>query len=221
MGRVAADLTKLLPQMEAAREEVEPGQIVTMAKLAAMIGTTPRILKDRVLRDKKFPVVERGADGKQWRLDAAKALDYLLSKTGATKRKRIAGAAERKRLAGFADSGESAEPAIAAEDAGTPDAVDEATQARGIKALAEARMLTHRLKVQQGEYVRADAVTNLLLDLMTTMQVETLGISAKLDPAGKWPVETRASVEAGLRDVLLHVQRKLDAKLVNGRVRLD
>ena len=58
MGRVAADLTKLLPKMKQARKGVKEGQIVGMTELAKMIGTTPRILKDRVAEWDADPAVE-------------------------------------------------------------------------------------------------------------------------------------------------------------------
>lgn len=232
MGRLFADAVKLLPKMVAARKMVEPGTVVGGSELARMSGMTWRILRHRIESDPAFPVIERGSDGVAWQFDAAAALDRLIATARATAEARTNGRARTARLAGLGGPGPAEkpkrkgkakavdpEPGIPADLPGA--AADMAQEARGIKALAEAQMLVFKLKVQQGEYVRADQVAALLTDIMATMQVETLGITTRLDKAGKWPPDLRAARDKELRTVLLHLQTKVDAAIVDGRVVLD
>lgn len=215
MPRVATDPSQFLSTLEAGRAGATPGQEVNAAALAKATGITWRVLERWIAADEAFPVMLRGRTGEPWCFDLVVVLDYLINKArslNAGKEARLASAA---RLAGF-DSADGAAPSP--EASGGPDTVaGSANDFRGFKALAETQMITHRLKQMQGDYVRADTVMALLLDLMTTMQTETLAVTAKLDPAGQWPAGHRAAVEAEMRTVLVVVRDKLDASLEEWR----
>lgn len=185
--------------------------MVNAAGLARAAGVTWRILERWIVADPEFPVVQRGRMGEPWQFDLVAALDHLLTRARALAAGRGARRAEVARLAGFGGA-ESVAPSPDA-SAGPGAAADRAADARGLKALAEAQMTTHRLKQMQGEYVRRDAAVALLDDMMTTMQTETLAVSATLDPAGLWTAELRANVESELRTVLVAVRDKLDERL--------
>lgn len=210
MGRLTADLVPLLDSMVAARKGVRRGRKIGGTELASIVGVSWRILRRRIEDDPEFPVLERGADGKKWLFDTAVALDRLIATTKALKDQRRRRGAEGARLAGMAGDKPSRQVKAEPEPDVPDNAADLAQNARAFKALAEAQMMVHRLKVQQGEYVRADTVRMLLADVMTTMQTETLAIEGKLDPAGQWPPELRESVMEELRNLLVLVQQKIE-----------
>jgi len=208
MPRVPQTPADFLPQLEAARAAAKPGTEVNASGLARATGITWRVIEPWVLADDAFPVMRRGGQGNPWAFDLATALDRMIKRARSLSAARGARKAETSRLAGFG-GGESAPPSPEP-DVGPGSAADRTADARGLKALAEAQMITHRLKQQQREFVPAAAVVALLGDLMTTMQTETLAISSKLDPSGAWPAELRMSVEDELRTVLVIVRDKLD-----------
>lgn len=211
MPRIAVSPADYLEQLSAGRKAAVTGALVNAGELARAAGVTWRILERWIIADPEFPVVQRGRMGEPWQFDLVAALDHLLSRARSLAAGRGARRAEVARLAGF--GGAEGVPPSPDASTGPGAAADRAADARGLKALAEAQMTTHRLKQMQGEYVRSDAAKALLSDMMTTMQTETLAISSKLDAAGQWPPDLRASIEAELRDVLLVVQDKLDLKL--------
>lgn len=214
MPRLAADLTALLPRLTAARKRAKPGQVINAAALATLTGSTWRILAKRIAADPEFPILQRGDLGKDWQFDTVAVLEHMIRRGKALKAERIKRGASAARLAGMSPRKGAAEAVDA--DATPDSAADMAAHARALRALAEAQMITHRLKREQGEYVSAEAVRALLHDIMTTMQTETLSVTSKLDPSGAWPAGLRASVEDEMRTVLLHIQRKV----VNGIARV-
>lgn len=215
MPRALTDLSKMLPGLEAGRAGATPGQEVNAAALAKAAGITWRVLERWINADEAFPVLQRGRTGEPWRFDLVAVLDYLIDKARSLHAGKEARLASNARLAGFGGA-DGAAPSP--EASGGPGAVaSNANDFRGLKALAETQMITHRLKQMQGDYVRADVVMALMLDMMTTMQTETLAITAKLDPAGQWPAGHRAAVEAEMRTVLVAVRDKLDASLEEWR----
>jgi phage terminase Nu1 subunit (DNA packaging protein) len=200
-------MTALLPGLTAARKRAKPGETINAAGLAKLTGSTWRILAKRIEADADFPVLQRGDLGKDWKFEVVAVLDHMIARGKALKAERIRKGATAARLAGVS-TGKGGTEAV--DGSATPDsAADMASHARALKALTEAQMMSHRLKREQGEYVRADAVRALLHDVMTTMQTEALAVTAKLDPAGVWPAGLRAQVEDEMRTVLLHVQRKV------------
>jgi phage terminase Nu1 subunit (DNA packaging protein) len=204
MPRVAADPSAYLDQLTPARAAAAPGTMVSAAGLAKATGITWRVLERWAEKDTKLPVAQRGAHGTKWQFDLVAVLDHLIAsgrKIATVKGQR---SNEASRLAGMS------------ENASMP-LVDFGAEARGAKAIAEARLMTHRLKREQGEYIRADLVGALLNDLMGLMQSETLAITARIDPAGMWPAEHRADVEDELRTVLITVRDRCDAHLANWR----
>lgn len=211
MPRIAVSPADYLDPLDAGRKTASNGAMVNASGLAKAAGVTWRILERWIIADPEFPVVQRGRMGEPWQFDLVAALDHLLKRARALAAGRGARRAEVARLAGFGGA-ESVAPSPDA-SAGPGAAADRAADARALKALSDAQMTTHRLKELQGKYVRRDTVTALLIDMMTTMQTETLAISSKLDAAGHWPAELRAAVEAELRTVLVTVQDKVDARL--------
>jgi len=215
MPRIAVSPADYLDKLEAGRKAAQAGAMVNATEFARATGATWRIVERWIIADPEFPVVQRGRMGEPWRFDLVASLDHLLKRARALAAGRGARLAEVARLAGFGGAeGAAPSPNVSA---GPGTAADRATDARGLKALAEAQMMTHRLKQMQGDYVRRDAVEALLDDLMTTIQSETLGITSKLDPAGQWPADLRASVESELRTVLVTVRDKTDGQLVKWR----
>lgn len=215
MPRVASDPAAYADALAGARAEAQPGATVNAQALARSFGATWRVVEGWIHKDPSFPVLSRGGQGTPWRFDLVAVLDHLVAQASALSSARRARRADVNRLAGFGGSG----PAPVVADAPTPagpaagETADRAAEARGLKALAEARMQVHKLKVMQGEYVRRDRVEALLLDIMATMQAETLAVSAKRDPGGLWPAEIRASVDEEQRNVLVTVRDKLDVAL--------
>ena len=213
MGRLAIDPAVFLPALETGRAAVTAGETVNASGLARASGITWRLLERWIIADPAFPVLQRGRQGEPWRFDLVQALDYLIAYARGRASARAARGASAARLAGFGGDASGDVPALP--DVPQPIGVsqDRAADARGLKALAEAQMTTHKLKQMQGEYFRADEGMALLADLMTTMQTETLAITAKLDPAGQWPADLRSQVEDELRTVLITVRDRLDATL--------
>lgn len=218
MPRVATDPTAYADALTAARADAAPATIVHAQELARAIGATWRIVEGWIHRDPDFPVRRRGGQGTPWQFDLIPVLDHLIARAEALTAARRARKADVSRLAGFG-GGEAASPLAADPPAGpgaaAAEVADRGAEARGLKALAEARMQIHKLKVLQGEYVRRDRVEALLADLMATMQAETLAVSAKRDPGGLWPPEVRVAVDEEQRNVLVTVRDKLDAALTD------
>ncbi|WP_334656744.1 hypothetical protein [Sphingomonas panaciterrae] len=200
MPRVAADPSAYLDQLNSARADAAPGTIVSASGLAKATGITWRVLERWAEKDAKLPVMQRGGPGTKWQFDLVAVLDHLIASGRAIAVTKGQRSDEAARLAGISER--TAMPLI-----------DFGAEARGAKAIAEARLMTHRLKREQGEYIRADMVSALLNDLMGLMQTETLAITARIDPAGMWPAEHRAEVEDELRTVLITVRDRCDAHL--------
>lgn len=211
MPRIATDPSGFLAGLEAGRAMAVPGTYVNASGLAKASGVTWRILERWITADAQFPVEQRGRTGEPWRFDLVAVLDYLVGRARSLKAGKEARMADVARLAGFGGEAGVAPSPESLPEPGT--VADRASDARGMKALAEAQMIVHRLKQMQGEYVRADDTMALLIDMMTTMQTETLAVTAKLDPAGQWPSDQRTAVESELRTVLITVRDKLDARL--------
>jgi phage terminase Nu1 subunit (DNA packaging protein) len=208
MPRVAADPSTYLDALTKAREAAKPGAVVSAQVLARTTGITWRVLERWIDEDPSVPVISRGAVGAKWEFDLVAVLDHLIKRARSITKTKRARREKVTRLAGFGPT----DPAPA--DPSPPpasDAMDRGNDIRNIKLLAEAQMLTHRLKQQQGQYIPADAVAAAFADMMTTMQTETLATTAKLDPAGIWPPEIRLAVEDDLRTMLITVRDKLDA----------
>lgn len=208
MPRITTDLTPLLPGMRAARDATKPGTFVQGTKLAEMAGITWRILKERIKRDKKFPVVERGANGKPWRFDAVAALDHMiadLERQVENRKGRVRRVAKQ--------AGMESPPVETVDDGAVDDVLDLAAHSRSVSLLAQAQMQTHRLKQMQGEFVRADDHARVIATIMSTMQTETLAVAAKIDPAGTLPPDVRAQLETELKNVLLTVKAACDRDL--------
>ncbi|SDA15029.1 hypothetical protein [Sphingomonas sp. NFR15] len=211
MPRVAVSPADYLDSLLKSREAATAGEMVNAAAMARATGATWRIVERWIANDAAFPVKQRGRVGEAWQFDLVDVLDYLIKQARFLKAGKEARKAEIARLAGFGG----AEGAAPSSDvaAGPGAAADRASDARGMKALAEAQMTTHRLKQLQGEYVRADQVAALFAHVMATMQAETLAVAERLDVAGQWPAELRADVQGELRTVLITVRDRVDASL--------
>ncbi|MDQ4421457.1 hypothetical protein OOT33_13600 [Sphingobium sp. DEHP117] len=210
MPRITTDLTQYLPVMYEARANIADGSQIRGTELARLIGTTWRILKQRILRDKAFPVIERGANGKPWTFDAAKAINHLIADLEKQMTKR-AGRARRVRLQSGLDAAD--QTSVDTEDGGVDDPLDLAASARSVSLLAQAQMATHKLKQMQGEFVGTEAHVKVLATVMSTMQTETLAAAARIDPTGALPPDIRSQIETELKNVLLSVQDALDRAL--------
>lgn len=205
--RAPTDPAERLPQWRAARAKLTPGEAVNAAEFAKLAGMTWRYLKLLIDKEPEFPVLERGAEGKAWSFDAAEALDYLIARAERLVADKTARDQRIQRMTGLAESG----PGAAAVGSEQPGSI--AASARDMKALGEAQMIAHKLKVSQKEYVLKAPTVALLNDLMITMQAETLAVAARVDPAGRLDPATRALLDEELRNVLTTVQGKLAAWL--------
>ena len=215
MPRIPEGPDKYLNTLTAARADAKPSALVNATALARATGATWRIVERWILADDAFPLVQRGGMGTPWQFDLAKSLDHLISRARTLQAGRGARQAEVARRSGFEVAGgvTPSPPVDNGPGVAAGLAVDRRSDAMALKSMAEAKMTTHRLKVMQGEYLRTDLVVALLGDIMTTMQTETLAISAKLDPAGQWPVDLRQNVEDELRTTLVNVRDRLDAAM--------
>lgn len=211
MPRVAVSPADYLDSLLKSRETATAGEMVNAAAIARATGATWRIVERWIANDAAFPVKQRGRVGEAWQFDLVAVLDYLIKQARSLKAGKEARKAEIARLAGFGGA-DGAAPSPDA-PAGPGAAADRASDARGLKALAEAQMTTHRLKQMQGDYVRADLVAALFAHVMTTMQAETLAVAERLDVAGQWPAELRGDVQSELRTVLITVRDRVDATL--------
>lgn len=209
--KLPADPAGRLVKWRAARKRVNAGDIVAAKAMAATLGMTwqqvTMDIKDADKAGNPIPIVERGGMGKSYTFDPAAVLDWYIAREQAKADTRASEAAKLARLAGF-DSGIERDGSTVA-GPGEPPSSGPVSPA-DLKRIAETQMLAHKLKMAQGQYVLADEVRALLNDLMTTMQVETLAIAPRLDPAGQWSPELRVSVEDGLRSVLVTVQGRLE-----------
>lgn len=203
--RTPADPAAKLPLWRAAREKLTPGERVNAADMAKIAGMSWRNLKLTIDADDAFPVLTRGAEGKPWSFDAAAVLEHLIATAERALAERAARDERIQRMTGLPESGHGAS---AVEPAGSI-----AASARDLKALGEAQMIAHKLKIQQGEYLPRAATVALLNDLMSTMQTETLAAAARIDPAGRLDPATRTQIDEELRTVLTTVQGKLVAWL--------
>lgn len=210
---------------------VAPGAAVQGAELAGMAGTTWRILKARIARDKAFPVIERGANGRVWSFDAAAALDHLIA--GIEKQAAGRQAMHRKvarqgglmrptapKEAGGADQPGRDVPAPPpgpdweGGEGGVDSALDIAAHARALKALAETQMATHKLKELQRGIVPAESHAQVVATILSTMQTETLAIESEIDPENAMPPDVREAVNRALRTVLLRVRSVAERELM-------
>lgn len=225
MPRLTTDLTPLLPKMRAARENVAHDTVIQGTELAAMAGMTWRILKGRILRDKAFPVLNRGANGKAWSFNAAISLDHLISdierqaaERGAMKRRVEKRAGMKKAVSQVAEGAQTESPSPAnAGNEPVDSALDIAAHARALNALAQAQMTTHKMKQLQGEVIPAEKHASVIATIMSTMQTETLAIEAKIDPTGTLPPFVRQALKDELRNVLLTVQAACERELSRKR----
>lgn len=210
---------------------VAPGAAVQGAELAGMAGTTWRILKARIARDKAFPVIERGANGRAWSFDAAAALDHLIAGIERQAAGRQAMHQKVARQGGLMRSGAPKAPGgpvLRAGDlpdlaigvgragdgeGGVDSALDIAAHARALKALAETQMATHKLKELQREIVPAEAHAQVVATILSTMQTETLAIESEIDPENAMPPAVREAVNGALRSVLLRVRAVAEREL--------
>ena len=213
MPRINTDIARYLPVMKASRRKLKTACVVQGTEIAAMMGLTWRILKARIVRDRSFPVIERGANGKPWTFEAVSVLDYMIADTERLQAERKAREKRTARLAGI--GGDPIEVPEVYDHSGSSvdSAVDLAAHSRALNALAQAQMTTHRLKQMQGEYVLAADHDRVVATIMSTMQTETLAISTKMDPAGAWEPSLRKSVEDMLKNVLLTVKAACEREL--------
>lgn len=213
MSRMPADQTARLEQWRAARKAIGRRKKVRLnaEELAKLLGWTWRYLRQRIDADQDFPVEQRGNMGVPWQFDAAAVLDHLIALASRALQERERRTAEVSRLAGLGGTvvhspGDNpAGPGSAARDM--------LERARAISALLDVQARVRSDKQRLGRLVDVDAAKAVLWEMMTTMQTETLAVSAKLDPAGQWEPSLRAGVDEALRNVLVHVRDKLDEKL--------
>lgn len=203
MKRIASNPSLRLNAYTAAREQVEPGQQVNAAEMSQICQMTWANLRKKVEADPAFPVASRGSEGIAWSFDAAAVLDHLIAQA----RKTVAARQMRHGILAKVVSA----PGVSAPEEPDAEAVssDLVQHSRAIKSFADATMAMERAKAQQGQYVEAAKVSELLNDMMATMQAEVLSIGSRLDPAGRMSPDDRAYIEQELRRVLSETQTKM------------
>lgn len=144
MPRIAATPATYLDQLLVARRRAKKGQTVNAKELADATAITWRVLEQWIVKDPKLPVAQRGDLGHPWRFDLRATLDYLIARGKAIQKQRAERSKRTAKLAGFAAKGSPA--GQAAKPSSSIDFVDRANEARALKSLGEAQMITHRLK---------------------------------------------------------------------------
>lgn len=212
MSRLPADPVGRLAVLKAARKSIGRKRPVLNAdEMAQVAGMTWRNLKLIIDRDEDFPVLARGDMGVPWQFEAVTVLNHLIAQAQAAQAARERRTATITRLSGL--SGAAPVPPNGGQPAGLGSAAEMLQHVRAFAAMVDVQARIRGEKQKQGQLVDAEEVRNLLWDLMTTMQTETLAVSAKLDPAGQWEPTLRAQVDEALRNVLVTVRDRLEQKL--------
>ena len=199
----------------AARKQIGRKKILLNAEeMAGAAGMSWRNLKTIIDRDPEFPVKRRGSEGVPWEFEAAKALDRMIATARAVIADRERRKARAASLAGIRSSGSASFPAGSANPPGSGSAAREMLEdARAINALVDAQTKMRIERQKQRELLERSEVESLAWDMMTTMQAETMAISSKLDPAGRWDPSFRREVEDELGNVLVTVRSRLERRI--------
>lgn len=213
MTRMPADPVGRLAVLEAARGGLKRGRkvIANAEEMATIAGMTWRNLKMIIDADPKLPIEQRGDQGVPWQFNARKVLDYMIGSAKAAQRSREARRAEVNRLAGLGATAGS--PLNGGDANGSGSAAEMLQEARAISALVDAQAKLRHEKQKQGSLVDRAVVRSLITEMLTTMQTESLAVTAKIDAAGQWDQGLRVQVDEEVRNVLTTVRDKLEQRL--------
>lgn len=203
-GRKPAEPAARLQLLRAAREKVEDDDILNAREMAAVLGMTQNNLMQTLAADAEFPVEFKGGEGIPYRFKASAVLDHMIAKCEAAIAERQTRDARVQRLSGLATVRPADGPAPG--QGGAPEALSPGD----LRTIGEAQMIAHKLKLAQGQLVEAAPFVAFMLDYHSQMQAQTLFLLGKIDPAGQWPAGVRASVEEGMRTLLVQLQEKMD-----------
>lgn len=177
----------------AARKTVKRGQIVQAQPAAKLVGMSWHSFRDVLRKNPEFQTsgaVIAGAEGKAYRIDAAKMLDVFADLCRAEIEDREAKASRQAAAIGVT-RGTSGGEVMSLSDMKT---------AVGLK-----RELRQE-QVAQGDLVDANAMRDAAMGYNAKVQETILSAAQKADPNGRWPTEHRVMWENATRDMLIAVQ---------------
>lgn len=178
--------------------ELTPGQIVNADEMAAIAKMTWQNMVIMINRDPAFPIVKRGGMGIAWEFDAHAVISHLIAEADKVLAAKNGAAARVARLTGLAPE------AAANTDAAPMSALE-------LKQTTEAMMLMDKMRAVRREYLPAADVGNLLSDMMSTLQSETLAFIGKHDPSGQLSPDLRKAIEEHQRALLVRLRDKVMA----------
>lgn len=200
MARQAPDPSARLATLRAARAKLvatpDVPERVTAGEMAKIVGLSWRRLSDQIEKDPDFPVARRGSEGLSYEFAPLDVVDHMIRRLDEQLDTRRAKAERMAAIAG-----------MPAETASHGLSIDELIKLDGLQTAVQRR------KIEQRQYVRADEHANVIADIFTTMQSETLAITGRLDPAGRWPANVRAEVTEAMRSLLVRLHDKLGDRL--------
>ncbi len=198
-NRKPADPSARLAMLRPVLADLTPGQIVNgdeMQQIARMTWANLKIIIDR---DPDFPVAKRGGMGIAWEFDAHAVIAHLIGDAEKVLAAKSQGAARLARLTGIA-------PEI------SPNGGDAAgMSALELKQATDAMMSIDKMRAVRKQYLPAADVSNLLSDVMSTLQAETLAFVGKHDPSGQLRPELRKAIEEHQRALLVQLRDKVMA----------
>ncbi len=209
-ARKPADPTARLAILKTAFAKSKRGDTLNANELSKAIGMTQRHMMNLIAADPGWPIKSRGAEGLAYTFDVQAVLKHLIAKCEVVLKDRRGRAARMARLSGLATPMPAADPQTLEQP--------ESLTAGDLKTIGEAQMLAHKLKMMQGQYVRADEMQATLTGFCSDFQTDVLGLLGKIDPAGQWPATIRMQVEDGLRTVLMTAMESMERRLTAGRV---
>jgi hypothetical protein len=198
MSRKAPDPSARIALLKAARANLVKLKIkgpLNGDEMAKACGVTWRTLKPMLEADPKWPCLMRGSEGVAYQIEPRSFIDYWIKKLEAQLAERRSKAEKIALIAGFA-------PEVAA----TGLSLEELRQLDAMQINAQRR------KIEQGTYIPLAKFESIIVDILTTMQTETLATVSRMDPAGKWPPEVRAGVAEAMKSLLVRLHDKLGAK---------
>lgn len=183
---------------------LKPGETVKGHDMAQIAQMSWQNFKATVIdKDPDLPVLFRGGMGVEWQFDAHAVIAHMVAGHEAQIARTNSTAARIAALAGIGPArSESC-------DGDRPPAMTSLE----IKQTTEALMSQTRLRQMQGELVSRAAVADMLSELFSTLQGETLAFIGSHDPAGLLPPHAREAIMDHQRNLLVTLQDKAMATI--------
>jgi hypothetical protein len=191
VARRAADPSARIAHLKAAREMVQPGEVLNAQEFAAAAGMSWRMLKQMIDQDEGWPIKVRGSEGSGWQIEAVPAIDHMIAHYQGKLAERRANMERLRDLAGIEAPVVSPELSIS-----------------DLRALDQIQNSVQRRKIEQGLYVLASEHREIIGDLMVLFREETMGLIGRVDAAGRWPEGVREEVVEDLRNMLVRTHDK-------------